>query len=273
LRALPSETVSLIDILFPWAGANAAAPRMILNPEVYPKLMTVAKMASHIPEELLRFQGSELAQYVFSVSAIETALSVYRERMALPARDTMGIGHVELAGLEYFANQSPIRLLRFLLARAPDVVPALGTSNFPFFSDEQLRAALHQELSDVAQSMADREWKAATVLGGATLEAVLFWSIKGMGTELAALPDKPKEPIDNWELRRLIDVARKLGLIEESTKKLAHLARDSRNLVHPSAVLSERRDCDKASSHTVVGAIEAVIRDISEFCQKRDRKL
>jgi hypothetical protein len=247
---------------------------MILTPEVYPKLMTLAKMISHVPEELLNLQGSELEQYVFSVSAIETTLSMYRERMALPARDRTGpLSDVELTGLEYFARQSPVRLLRLLFAKAPDFVPSPGTSELPFFSDKRMREALHREISDVAQSIADREWKAATVLGGATLEAILFWSIQGMQTELAAMPDKPKEPIAEWELRRFIDVARKLGLIEENTKKLAHLARDARNLVHSGAVLRERRDCDKASSHTVAAAIEAVVRDISELCRKQIRKL
>ena len=67
------------------------------------------------------------------------------------------------------------------------------------------------------------------------------------------------------ELRRFIDVARKLGLIEEKSRKLADLARDARNLVHPGAVLTERRDCDKASSQTVAAAIEAVVRGCLEI--------
>jgi hypothetical protein len=247
---------------------------MILNPELYPKLMTVAKMISRVPEELLRFQGSELQAYVFSVNEIETSMALYRERMALPARDRMGpLADIELTGLEYFARQNPIRILRNLFASAPDSIPSPGTSELPFFSDERMREALHRELSDVAQSIADREWKAATVLGGAALEAILFWSIQGMQTELAALKDKPKEPIEAWELRKFVDVARKLGLIEENTKKLAHLARDARNLIHPGAVLKERRDCDKGTSYTVTAAIEAVVRDLSAFCRNHNRKL
>jgi hypothetical protein len=274
MRALPSEVIALIDQLFSWASnKDVAAPRMILSPELYPKLATVAEMVSRIPQELIRLQGTDLAEYVFSVSAMASTLDLYRQQRAMPMRDQGGVHWAELEGINVFGSKNPIILLRKHLANCSDNIPSAGTSELPFFADPELRAALTTELSDVGQVLADREWKAATVLGGATLEAILFWALSGLRTELLGLKDKPAKPLDEWKLYQMIDVARRLDLIEESTKDLAHLARDGRNLVHPAAVKRERRDCDKASSHTVVGAIEAAVRDIGAFCVKHGRKL
>jgi hypothetical protein len=266
--ALPSDVVQLIDTFFP----SGVPGNLQVNLASSTNLSAIVGIAELVPAHLITLKGNDLAAYICSTEAIRTELAILRERSA--ASSGPGPTYFStLRPLSDFGNLSPVQIIRDSLKRCPDSIPSPGTSELPFFRKAELREALQLEISDVAQALADREWKAATVLGGAALEALLFWAIKGMANELAALADKSKDPIDKWELQKFIEVARKLGLIEEKTRKLADLARDARNLVHPGAVLTERRACDKASSLTVAAAVEAVARDIAVFCEKHGRQL
>jgi hypothetical protein len=274
LPALPSEIVSAIEQFFPWVLREGSAPlQMVLNDEHYPKLATIAELIERIPDALIRLQGAEMAEFIFIRFAIEDALELYRRQREMPMREQGLIRRAELTGLGAFGSKNPILALWMHLSRFPDTIPVEGTAELPFFSDTELRKVLASEISDVSESIAGREWKAATVLGGAVLEAILYWSVSGMPVERTALKSKPAKAIEKWKLAELIDVARDLDIITEATQKLAHLARDARNLVHPAAVQRERRDCDKATSQTVAAAIEAVVRDIEAFCQTNGRIL
>ena len=242
-----------------------------LEPASQAKVTSILGLADLVPPQLLVIKGRDLAGYICSISTIRAELALLHGLYERGGGSVSMFPH--LKPLSDFDNLSPIQIIRNSLAKCPDAIPAVGTAGLPFFSDQFLREALRNEIAAVEQSLVDREWKAATVLGGAALEAILFWSIKAMPTELASLPNKPSDRVEDWKLRQMIDVARQLGLIEESTKKLAELARDTRNLVHPGQVLKSRADCDKATSQTVAAAIEAVVRDIASFSYQHAREL
>jgi len=55
---------------------------------------------------------------------------------------------------------------------------------------------------------------------------------------------------------QMIDAVRKLDLIDESTKDLAHLGSGRQESRHPAPVRQDRRDCDKATSQTVEAATQ-----------------
>ena len=106
--------------------------------------------------------------------------------------------HPFLNPISSFGNRSPVQIIRDSMAKCPDEIPIQGTADLPFLHNVALRDALRIEISTVEQALSNREWKAATVLGGAALEGILFWTIKGMHNELVTLQDKPKEPIEQW---------------------------------------------------------------------------
>jgi hypothetical protein len=274
-ESLPSSGVSFeaSEVRNPGVASQPGALDVQSRPPSAQRAVcALSQQFQQIPEELFQFQGDELVEFTFCISAIDDALDLFRRQIELPAKDQISIQWAELEGASVFGNAHPLRLLRKCIAACPESLPAAGTSDLPFVAETGLRNTLSIEISDVGRAIAGREWRAATILGGAVLEAILYWSLKAMTTELAGFQHKPPKPIDDWQLSQMIDVARGLKIIEESTKKLAHIARDARNLVHPAVVHKERRSCDKATSQTVAAAIEAVVRDIGAFCLVAGRK-
>jgi hypothetical protein len=113
------------------------------------------------------------------------------------------------------------------------------------------------------RALNNNEWKAATVLGGATIEALLHWRLgqpKPTPAEIATAVSnlRTKNPkfraprsLDDWDLGHFIPVAEELKLNKPSTAKAADLARDLRNLIHPGAGVRKNALCDKATAHVI----------------------
>jgi hypothetical protein len=103
--------------------------------------------------------------------------------------------------------------------------------------------------------MRNGEWKAATVLGGSLIEALLLWAVArgdlearkaAVARAAERVPFKQPDPEkpESWDLIHYIEVARELGEISESTASEARLAKDFRNLIHPGC---SDRPCDETS--------------------------
>jgi hypothetical protein len=83
------------------------------------------------------------------------------------------------------------------------------------------------------------EWKAATVLAGSVVEALLLWATSQRGSTAfeecfrKSFPSEkridPKHP-QEWHLHHLIDVAKSLKIVGDRTAEAATLAKDFRNL-------------------------------------------
>jgi hypothetical protein len=117
-------------------------------------------------------------------------------------------------------------------------------------------------------------WKAATVLAGSLVEALLLWAlgrrpkseIDGAVARLEArgvhLP-RAKREISDWSLYEYIEVADELAIVSESTTAQTRLAKGFRNLIHPG--LEQRRTvkCGRGEALGAIAAVEQVIRDLS----------
>jgi len=77
----------------------------------------------------------------------------------------------------FIRGQSPVVLIRAALAQCPDESPAPATSELKFIADADLRANLRNDIGAVTRALSNGEWKAATVLAGSTIEALLLWSL------------------------------------------------------------------------------------------------
>jgi hypothetical protein len=114
----------------------------------------------------------------------------------------------------------------------------------------------------------NNEWKAATILGGATIEALLHWRLgepNPTPAQIAAAATKFHAPKsrDEWVLNHFIPVAEALQVIKPHTAKAADLARGFRNLIHPGVGVRKNQICDKGTAHQAIAALESVIRDLS----------
>jgi len=255
-NSLPSEVVGVLDSAFGELPASKDW-HIQVNPPVAASLSAVLRMFNDIPAHLLRFSSHDRYLCFRSIEYIRDCIERY-------AHPTVVHGHAIIpVNLAQVDGENPAYTLRHLLAKCSDSVPSPSTTALPCFGKTKLREALRSELSDVNSALVNSEWRAATVLGGATLEAILYWALRGSSAEITALPVKPPRSLDKWKFDEIIKVAEEIKIIEPETRLQADLARRSRNLVHPAKVVRSRRECDRASSLAVVAAIEGVVRDLN----------
>jgi hypothetical protein len=152
--------------------------------------------------------------------------------------------------------------------------PAPSTVALTFISDADFRENLCNDISAANQALSNGEWKAATVLAGATVEALLFWALKQQSsTEISTaisnlistsiLSSDPGNDIEKWSLHHLIEVANDLDTIKNTTADQARLAKNFRNLIHPGRATRLGQICDRGTALSAIAAIEHVVRDLS----------
>jgi hypothetical protein len=115
------------------------------------------------------------------------------------------------------------------------------------------------------------EWKAATVLAGAAIEALLHWRLQEPPPDVAAVDRAVTllkkrmtfSDIDRWDLDQFIEVAAHLKLLEPDTYSAAKLAQNFRNLIHPGRAARLAQTCDRGTAYSAITALEHVVRDLS----------
>jgi hypothetical protein len=93
----------------------------------------------------------------------------------------------------------------------------------------------------INRAVAHAEWKAATVLAGAAIEALLLWRVNvppptdadiraaiTSGLKKEVLRDKPSDDRERWSLSQFLEVARELSIIKEKTLSAGRLCNDYR---------------------------------------------
>jgi hypothetical protein len=198
------------------------------------------------------------------------------------ALSAVEVGYARWLGLSQgmvvppMGGEDIIITIRRVLEKCPDETPSAGTSDLQFIPDSQTRASMRQEVGAANSALQNAEWKAATVLGGATIEAILHWRLSEPQTSAAdlvtgktkaitsrRLQKAPHSDMDHWGLADFIAIARELDIIADETFKQAELARDYRNLIHPGLAARRKQICDRATALTVLSGLEHVIRDLS----------
>jgi hypothetical protein len=114
------------------------------------------------------------------------------------------------------------------------------------------------------------EVKAATVLAGSVLEALLLWALTRPAYKTKAPTTKgaPKRngnvlPIDEWQLSALITVSAKLDvLFTPDTITEARLAQNYRNLIHPGKERRLKQLCDTGTARVALAAVGHTALDL-----------
>jgi hypothetical protein len=184
-------------------------------------------------------------------------------------------GSHELDHIPGLPDLNPIALVRRALSSCPDEFPSASTAGLDFIGEADLRESLRMDLSAGNQALANGEWKAATVLGGSLIEALLLWRLQkcegGKVTQSSTrlfnsrkLKKKPANDLTRWDLSHYIEVAADLEVITEETAIQARLAKDYRNLIHPGRSERLKQKCDRATALSAVAAVEHLIRDLTD---------
>jgi hypothetical protein len=258
-RVMPSQVVQTIDELFPHAAQGKGDGQ--LQATHSPALTGIISLVNAIPSELISVPSNDYANFVLATSTIEYHLSVWQARG--------NVGHMAPV-----KGSDAISIIRRVLDKCPDEFPPSSTTELLFINDIELRDSIRRDLGAASRAFDNAEWKAATVLAGATIEALLRWKLQEPPLDDAAITNAaktvaltrkcalPKPDLDRWDLDQYIEVAAYLSVIKGDTPDAARLAKNFRNLIHPGRAARLKQTCDRATAHSALGALHHVIRDL-----------
>jgi len=263
-RVVPSQVVELIDQMFPQAkDENQKAFGLeIIH---LPMLSAIISVTEQIPPELINISGHYLMEFEASKAAIKSSIQCWQ--------GPGGSNRFSFKMIHGLSELSPLTLMRRALSECPDEYPAASTAKLTFISDQDLREALRIDLGSTNLALSNGEWKAATVLAGSIVEALLLWALQQRTTaeiQNAIVDLKSKSVsiksratnLEDWMLYELIEVSEELKIITTDTTKQARLAKDFRNLIHPGRNIRLGQICNRGTALSAVAAVEHVIEDI-----------
>lgn len=157
-----------------------------------------------------------------------------------------------------------------LLEKCPDQIAPKAGRRLTFILDPKLQTSIGRDIDSLEAFLKDEEWKAATVIGGSVVEALLLDRLldpanfaKAQAAEAQHITNKdkgwaPQRSLDDWPLWKMIAVAHELMLIDETVTDVCDGARDFRNLIHPNKERAEA-PCDKGTAFAVAAAVENLL--------------
>lgn len=259
-RIMPSQVVQTIDELFPHAAKNLHDAT--LSAGQGSQLLGILNLLNDVPDELIILTAADYSELILAKSTIEEHIAIWR------ARGNVG----DMAKVKGF---DALTVIRRALVKCPDEYPPPTTTDLLFVKDASLRESIRSDVGASNRALNNAEWKAATVLAGAAIEALLHWRLREPSPGIAAIQiavaalvaartmNKPDSNIDRWELHHFIEVARHLNLLKADTCTAARLAQNFRNLIHPGRAARLAQTCDRATAYSAIGALEHVIRDLT----------
>ncbi|MDX2095011.1 MAG: hypothetical protein SFW64_03630 [Alphaproteobacteria bacterium] len=258
-NVMPSQVVQTIETIFP--TVSTVPTQHPVGIEYSYPLKGIVNLTKQIPSELLSFSAADYALFVLCITTIETQVEMWLSRGAgsnLPFVKALN-GN----------NGDAITRLWFLLKKCPDEFPTPTTVGLTFISDSDIRDNIRSDIGAANRAVHNAEWKAATVLAGAAIEALLHWRLSESSptqAEISTAMTSTKvasEPLDKWDLHALILVSEELKLIKPDTAKSAALTKNFRNLIHPGRAIRLNVMCDRGTAFSAIGAVEHVVRDLT----------
>jgi hypothetical protein len=254
---MPSQVVQTIDALFSHAARGSGGAGH-LQASHSPQLTGILSLVRSIPSELISVPVNEYADFVLAVSTIEYHLKVWISRGPAGSMSTV-------------SGEDAISVLRRVLAKCPDEYPPPTTSELSFIADGDLRDEIRRDLGAAHRAFANSEWKAATVLAGAAIEALLLWKLQEPPLDVATVfaaaktlaVGRRRTDLNEWGLDEYIAMAEHFGVIRNDTPAATRLAQNFRNLIHPGRAIRKNQTCDRATALSALAALDHVIRDFT----------
>lgn len=260
----PSEVVAYINRALPSAKDDRPDYSFFVSRNIRATLLGLVEIADRVPEHLV-IDTEALTDIISSVQAIRT---VVREAETQDVRHDLQ----PTLGPASPGQLNPVALIRRAFERCPDDAPAPQVERLTFIKDVPFRRSLETDLDGVDRALAGREWKAATVLGGAVVEALLLWAVQQRPAEIRPaiqnamnagdLKKDPGPDPETWHLSDYVAVARELKILKPDSATQARLLTAFRNLIHPGRVARMGTACNRATALAAQAAIAFVIEDL-----------
>lgn len=260
-RVLPSEVVRMIENAFPWVAAGNSG--LLAHFNMGPTLSALVDLTEQIPDAMLQqFTSQKYRDFIWAVSSLRHLAAM------------LETGQSSAAGGLAWPSVGPLNALStlwLLLKECPDEAITESTPGLAFLKDDGFRMSVQQDISSAEAAFNNGEWKAATVMAGAALEALLLWTVlQYPDDDRREAVQKQKHRLgkldvtrpETWDLDDYIKVVRELGAIFEDTSTQAGLARGFRNLIHPGPELRKQMKCDRGTARSALAAVDHVVRDL-----------
>jgi hypothetical protein len=246
---MPSVVVEAIDDVFPSAKIGSVTSYWVDHSSL---LAGIADLADAVPEDLITCSGRDYADLVMAIAVIRDM-----------AHQWQGSGATKQ--LPMVRGRDAPSVIRRVMAVCPDERPPAKESELLFIPDAELRDSIRIDVGGARQALANAEWKSATILAGAAIEALLHWKLGELAPAVLQSADKaPQKPLNDYVLNDYINVAEGLQLIGEKTARSARLAKDFRNLIHPGRAQRLGEKCSRSTALTGLGALESVLEALSK---------
>jgi hypothetical protein len=260
-RVVPSQVVQFIDQL----PMEHPTGTLLMNSIGPAALSCVLDLVELVPNELLTMDTTTYATFVHAKAQMKEVLATWRANQN---------ANQHLQNFSFSKATNPLARIRDALAKCPDESPAPSTSELNFITDTALRTNLRNDMGAINRALSNGEWKAATVLAGSAIEALLLWGLQSrhaadIPAAVAALlanktfTNKPPSSPEEWTLYHYIEAAAYLRLINPDTATAARLAKEFRNLIHPGRAQRLAQNCDRGTALSCVAGLELVVRDLT----------
>jgi hypothetical protein len=242
MRVLPSQVVQAIEELIGRKSTDIDERRItyILLPEVN----SVLALLNDVPSVLIDLPFPDYVELTRCRAILAAAAARWVLGDMMPARN--------------IAGKDPVERIRRLMLQCQDELPPTEPE-LPFVKDALARANIEREIHTAWVNFSAQNWLGATTFAGAALEALLLWALES--SNVGSSDTKRKKAPNELHLSDLIDEVANIKLISDTTVKIAHQAKDARNLIHPGLVSRSGTICTKASALTALAGLYRVIED------------
>jgi hypothetical protein len=273
-RVVPTMVVNLIDTACKDGMQNgrvtaAWAPKA---PTEGPALAGILALIDALPGEFLAALSPEdYTAFIVNVAAIRNQLEMWQVGDKL-------LRQSPLYSVKGYSDH-PVEVVRRVLKQCPDELPAVGAHELDFITDEQFRGMLLRDIGSTEEALGNNEYKAAAVLAGSVIEAVLLWALRAdnpnaVRSTIEKLQKKLKNvPVDDltdrrWGLREFLIVVREREILDDRTTKIAELAQDFRNLIHPGKEVRDKEVPSREMARLASGAISYVVKRVATWARE-----
>jgi hypothetical protein len=255
--------------MFPWITHQDSRERnRYVEMGSSERLAGIVSLVDQIPQELLVLDTEDHLALTCALAAVRHQLSLWQSGVAQA---------YVLSALRGFEPRTPVVVIRDCLAKCPDESASASSHELAFIDDSELRTSIRLDIGESERNLAAGSWKAATVLAGSAIEALLLWAILqseagGAGSVASAVEDccakkalqkPPRDPDPNtWDLYEYAPVAEELEWIERETAIQIGQARGFRNLIHPGRARRLGQQCDRGTAFAAAAALHFVARDL-----------
>ena len=262
---VPSQIVTFIDAELRWSK-NPAREGIQLAPSICGTLNALLRLIDHLPNSLL---PSDPETYAAMIQSQESVRYQILQAQNLSPHNNFPYLYPDGGG-----KRSQVQIIRDALAACPDEAPPRHSRELEFIKDTDYRKLLISDLEAARCALLHEEWKAATVLAGSLVEAMLLWAIKWKpqaeirkataATSSGSSKQTHAADPDTWNLHQLVEVSEHLALVEADTARQTRLAKDFRNLIHPGRAIRMKQTCDRGTALAASAAVELVSRDLQK---------